>query len=194
MKHILSILALAAATLFAPFGAQAQTTIIKAVASGPSEAPPNGSAGSSVASFEIDGNLMRAEVPFRDLLGTTVAAHIHCCTTESFTGTAPIALPFADFPTGVTNGLYSQAFDLTDASIYAPAFLTAFGGTAATASAALIDAINSSEAYLNIHTTEFPGGEIRGFIVAAPIPEPATWGMLALGMAGVGMMARRRRA
>ena len=193
MKHTLSLLALAAAMVLAPAAAQAQTTIIKAVASGPAEAPPNGSPGSSVASFEIDGNLLRAEVPFRDLLGTSVAAHIHCCTTAAFTGTAPIALPFEDFPTGVTNGFYSQAFDLSDASIYAPAFLTAFGGTAASASAALIDAINDNTAYLNIHTTQFPGGEIRGFLVAAPIPEPATWGMLAAGMAGLGMMARRRR-
>lgn len=104
MKHNLSLLALAAALVLAPAAASAQT-IIKAVASGQSEAPPNGSPGSSVASFEIDGNIMRAEVPFRDLLGTSVAAHIHCCTTAAFTGVAPIALPFEDFPTGVTNGI-----------------------------------------------------------------------------------------
>ena len=196
MKHNLSLLALTAATVLAPAAvqAQAQTTIIKAVASGPAESPPNGSAGSSVASFEIDGNLMRAEVPFRDLLTGTVAAHIHCCTTAAFTGTAPVALPFVDFPTGVTTGSYFHAFDLTDASIYDPAFLAAFGGTPASASTALIDAINDSVAYLNIHTTQFPGGEIRGFLVAAPIPEPATWGMLGLGLAGMGMLARRRRA
>ncbi|KQQ96625.1 CHRD domain-containing protein [Massilia sp. Leaf139] len=192
MKQNLSLLALAAALALVPAASQAQTTIIKAVASGPAESPPNGSPGSSVASFEIDGNLMRAEVPFRDLLGTVVAAHIHCCTTAAFTGTAPIALPFDDFPTGVTNGLYSQAFDLTDASIYAPDFLAAFGGTPAAASTALIDAITANTVYLNIHTTEFPAGEIRGFLVAAPIPEPATWGMLGLGLAGMGLMARRR--
>ncbi len=31
-------------------------------------------------------------------------------------------------------------------------------------------------------------------MVAAPIPEPATWGMLGMGLASLGMMARRRRA
>jgi hypothetical protein len=168
--------------------------IIKATASGPAESPPNGSTGSSVSAFEIDGNILRAEVPFRDLLGTTTAAHIHCCTMASFTGVAPIAIPFVDFPLGVTGGSYTHAFDLSDAMVYDPAFLSAFGGTPQSASAALIDAINSSQAYLNIHTDRYPQGEIRGFMVAAPIPEPATWGMLGMGLAGLGMMARRRRA
>jgi hypothetical protein len=190
MKQSLSILALAAATLLAS-AAQAQTTL-KAVASGPSESPPNGSPGSSVASFEIDGDLLRAEVPFRDLLAGATMAHIHCCTTAAFTGTAPVAVPFVDFPLGVTNATYTHAFDLTDAAVYDPAFLAAFGGTPASASTALIDAINANEAYVNIHTTQFPAGEIRGFLVAAPIPEPATWGMLGLGLAGLGLMRRRR--
>ena len=192
MKQSLSILALAAATLCAS-GALAQTTI-RAVASGPGESPPNGSPGSSVAAFEIDGSVLRAEVPFRDLLAGTTMAHIHCCTTAAFTGVAPIAIPFVDFPTGVTAGVYTHAFDLTDAAIYDPAFLAAFGGTPASASTALIDAINANEAYLNIHTSQFPAGEIRGFMVAAPIPEPATWGMLGMGLAGLGMLKRRRRA
>ena len=199
MKHSLSILALAASAALAPVAAQAQTDIdtgeaafIRAVASGQVEAPPNASPGSSIATFDFDGNIMRAEVPFRDLLAGTTAAHIHCCTTEAFTGVAPIAVPFPDFPLGARGGTYSHAFDLTDASIYDPAFLSAFGGTPASASAALIDAINDNTAYLNIHTTEFPAGEIRGFLVAAPIPEPATWGMLGLGLAGLGALKRRR--
>jgi hypothetical protein len=190
MKQSLSILALAAATLLAS-AAQAQTTF-SAVASGPSESPPNDSPGSSVASFEIDGSLMRAEVPFSDLLAGTTMAHIHCCTAAAFTGTAPVAIPFPFFPLGVTNATYNYAFDLNDATRYDPAFLAAFGGTPASASTALIDAINANEAYLNIHTTQFPAGEIRGFLVAAPIPEPATWGMLGMGLAGLGLMRRRR--
>jgi hypothetical protein len=190
MKQSLSILALAAATLFAS-AAFAQTTI-RAVASGPSENPPNESPGSSVATFELDGDLLRAEVPFRELLAGATMAHIHCCTTDAFTGTAGIAIPFVDFPLGVTAGTYTHAFDLTDAAIYDPAFLAAFGGTPASASAALIDGINDNQAYLNIHTTEYPAGEIRGFLVAAPIPEPATWGMLGLGLASLGMLKRRR--
>jgi len=192
MKRNLSILALAAAATCAPVLAQAQTGIIRAVASGPAESPPNGSPGSSVATFTLDGDTMTADVPFRDLLSGTTMAHIHCCTTAAFTGVAPIAIPFVDFPLGVRAGSYSASFDLSDATIYDPAFLAAFGGTPTSASAALIEAIDANQAYLNIHTAQYPAGEIRGFLVAAPIPEPATWGMLGLGLAGLGMMARRR--
>ena len=31
-------------------------------------------------------------------------------------------------------------------------------------------------------------------LVAAPVPEPATWGLLAAGLAAMGALARRRRA
>jgi hypothetical protein len=190
MKQSLSILALAAATLLS--GAALAQTTIRAVASGPAESPPNGSPGSSVATLELDGNMLRAEVPFRDLTSGSTMAHIHCCTTAAFTGVAPVALPFVGFPLGVTAGTYTHAFDLSDASVYDPAFLAAFGGTPASASTALIDGIRANEAYLNIHTAQYPTGEIRGFLVAAPIPEPATWGMFGIGLAGLGMMRRRR--
>ncbi|RYI98685.1 MAG: CHRD domain-containing protein, partial [Acetobacteraceae bacterium] len=64
---------------------------------------------------------------------------------------------------------------LDDAASYAPAFLAANGGTAQGAYAALVDAMLANEAYVNIHTAAYPNGEIRGFVVAAPIPEPAEW-------------------
>ncbi|MET0983686.1 MAG: CHRD domain-containing protein [Telluria sp.] len=192
MKHSLSILALAASLALAPAAAQAQADSIRAVASGPLELPPNESPGSSVATFEFDGNILRAEIPFRDLLADTTVAHIHCCTSAEFTGSAPPAITMVDFPLGVRGGTYSHAFDLTDASVWEPAFLSAFGGTPASATAAMLDAIEGHTAYLNIHTTQFPAGEIKGWLVAAPIPEPATWGMLGFGLAGLGMMARRR--
>ena len=196
MKHSLSILVLAASlTLGAAAAAQAQAGgeqgFIRAVASGQLEVPANASPGSSIATFEFDGNILRAEVPFRDLLAGTSVAHIHCCTTAAFTGVAPPAITLSDFPLGARAGTYSRAFDLSDASVWEPAFLAAFGGTPASATAAMLDAVDDNTAYLNIHSTQFPAGEIRGFLVAAPIPEPATWGMLGFGLAGLGMAARR---
>jgi hypothetical protein len=54
------------------------------------------------------------------------------------------------------------------ASSYNPSYVTNNGGTTASAFAALRAAITAGKAYLNIHSTMFPGGEIRGFLNLCP--------------------------
>ncbi len=190
MKQVLSVLALAAATgLASPAFAQTY----RAVASGPAESPPNASFGTSLVTIDLDSSKLMVDMPFRDLAGATTAAHIHCCTADAFTGTADVAMPLTDFPTGVRAGSYSMAFPLYEETSYDPAFLKANGGSVKAAASALVDGINANEAYVNIHTSAYPGGEIRGFIVAAPIPEPAEWAMMAGGLAGLLWLGRRRR-
>jgi len=191
MKRALTVFALAASTLVAATS-QAAPVYYRAVASGPAEEIPNGSPGSSVSSFEIDDLILRAEVPFRDLSSPTVSAHIHCCTLDAFRGAAPVAIPFLDFPLQVTAGVYSATFDLGDPATYDPDFLAANGGTPQLASGALINAFNGNQAYVNIHSSAYPAGEIRGFAVAAPIPEPGTWAMMGMGLGVLALLARRR--
>ena len=53
--------------------------------------------------------------------------------------------------------------------------------------------ILAGRAYINFHTVQFPGGEIRGALVA-PIPEPETYALMAVGLAAVGWFGRRRRS
>jgi hypothetical protein len=53
-------------------------------------------------------------------------------------------------------------------SSYNPSYVTNNGGTPASAFAALKAAIGAGRAYLNIHSTLFMGGEIRGFLTACP--------------------------
>ena len=61
--------------------------------------------------------------------------------------------------------------DLSLAADYNPAFLNAHGGTAAGAEAFLLAGMMSGQAYLNVHSSFRPGGEIRGFL---QVPEPLT--------------------
>ena len=84
----------------------------------------------------------------------------------------------------------ATTFDMTLASSYNPSFITNNGGTPATAEAALFAGLLAGDAYFNIHSTMFPGGEIRGFL--AQVPEPAAVGLLAFGL--LGAFAARRRA
>jgi hypothetical protein len=178
--------------------ASATVMIFDAVLSGTSEIPANASPGTGFAQVIVDDNLftMNVSVTFSDLLSPTTASHIHCCI-ASGTGNVGVATQtptFSGFPLGVTSGTYSNTFDMTLGSSYNPAFVTDHGGTLASAFNALLTGLEAGEAYFNVHTDVFPGGEIRGNLQVAAVPEPSTWAMMILGFVGVGFMAYRRKS
>lgn len=152
---------------------------------GPSESPPVLSSGYGTAQVTINdvALTMRVQASFAGLTGTTTASHIHAATAVAGAGTAGVATTtptFAGFPLGVTSGIYDITLDMTLASSYNPSYVTAHGGTTATARTDLFAAIAAGKAYLNIHSTFAGGGEIRGFLTSfSPTSASASsWGRI----------------
>jgi len=141
--------------------------------SGPNEVPVNNSPGTGKALVTIDvaANTMRVQATFSGLLAGVTASHIHAPTAVAGAGTAGVATTtptFTGFPSAVTSGTYDRTFDMLLASSYNPSYVTNNGGTPASAWTALRAAISAGKSYLNIHSTQFPAGEIRGFLNACP--------------------------
>ena len=63
------------------------------------------------------------------------------------------------------SGSHAQQLDLDQAASWNPAFITSSGGTTAAAKARLLERMALGEAYYNIHTSTFTGGEIRAYLL-----------------------------
>ena len=162
--------ALAAGLVFGVSQASAAIFTFATTLTGANENPPNASPGTGTATVLWDDatHMMTVSVMFSGLTGTTMASHIHCCVSPpTNTGVATQLPTFSGFPLGVTSGTFTQSFDMTNASSYNPAFVTANGSVAA-AEAALLTGLHAGQAYLNIHTSTFAAGEIRGFLGEIP--------------------------
>jgi MYXO-CTERM domain-containing protein len=202
MKRVLGVLVLA------PFGWLIATALMLPVPAahalpmpfvgnlaGANEVPPVPSPGTGLATVVLDptAQTIQVNVTFSGLTSNDTAAHIHCCAPlGTNAGVATTVPAFPGFPLGVTAGTYSSAvFDLTQPTIYNPAFVTLEGGTIPQAEAALIAGIENGMTYLNVHTMNFPGGEIRSQL--EPVAEPTTLLLWGTTMAGLGLAARWRR-
>jgi hypothetical protein len=160
LRHLASafaVLGVSAAALV-PLPAQAQA-LFDGQLSGAAVVPPNGSPATGTTQLSIEGDTLSVELSFSGLGSNSVGSHIHCCAAPGVN--ASVAILYPAFPLGVTSGSYANNFDLASASTYLAAFVTAHGGTVAGARAALLDGLANNQSYACVHTTTFPGAEIR---------------------------------
>ena len=195
----LTALILAAVAIGLPSVAGAAVFVYGGTLSGSAESPPNASPGTGtvLVTFDNVAHTLRVQSSFSGLTSPTTQAHIHAATAAPLTGTAIVAttLPnFPGFPLGVTFGVYDAIFNTLAATTYNPAFVMANGGTPATAETALAGALAQGTSYFNIHTSAFPGGEIRAFLTSTSVPEPAGWTTMIAGFGLAGAALRGSRA
>ena len=151
-----------------------------------------GATGSGFATVLYDDveRILSWSIAFAGLSGTTTVAHFHCCTAAPGTGFVGVAVSpgtLPGFPTGLSSGTDEGSIDLD----LTTSFTNGFRGsdTPQQAAARFIQGIYDGKNYLNIHTTTFGGGEIRGFL---QVPEPSALLLAGLALAGLATTSRRR--
>lgn len=154
-------------TLGAALTAQAAMWSFHAGLSGLEETPPNASpaVGDTHGMYDDVTNILHIDTMVSGMVGTTTAGHIH----KAPIGVAgPVIKPLS-VSLGGTSTMSHDVFLLSAAE--EGDFL---GGLY----------------YVNIHSSVFPGGEVRGQLMPTVVPEPAS--LLALG-AGALLLIRRRK-
>lgn len=160
---------------------------------GGQEVPPTPSTGTGTGELEYNSvaRILHVSMTWTGLMSPSTASHLHVGSGPGTNG--GVAVPFLGFPAGFS-GDYERMFDLSDENTYSNSFFVLSGGTDEAAEAALVAALQAEHSYLNIHTTLWPGGEIRGDLAeVTPVPEPASVLLFGAGAAAALIKARRRR-
>jgi len=140
------------------------TVVVQTSTSGPSfiallngaNERPNAvtTAGRGSAAFTVSGPTVTYTVAFSQLTGAPVGAHIHAPGS-----TSQNAAIVVDFPTAgqtATNGVLTGSFTATN--------IRGIAGQPAFSLDSLLTLMRNGNAYVNVHTPMFGGGEVRGQI------------------------------
>lgn len=151
--------------------ASATTILFTISMNGAQEKPPNasGAAGGGIASFDTTTDMISLSVFFAGLAAPATASHIH------------LGAP------GVPGAVIVSFVPFTPAATFG----SIVGGPLAFPVADIPD-LMAGDTYFNIHDSVFPGGEIRGQLIPAVVPEPSTLLLLGSGIAGLVICGRIR--
>ncbi len=178
-------------TLFAvPFlllqavSAHAATITFNATLLGSNEAPtPTASTATGIGSFTFDtvAQDITYVIGYSALSSSAGAAHIHFGPVGV---SGPIILPFSPSPTG-TSGTLSGILTTANLINQATSGIVTFTD--------IYNAAVADDLYANLHTTNFPAGEIRGQLTqASPVPEPMTGLLFGSGLLAIPLALRWR--
>jgi hypothetical protein len=152
MKRTILVFSLAGAMAI-PGAAYAQELKFEADLSGAAERPnPVVTEGVGEVKFETDGTSVAFELKWDDLSSPAFAAHIHCGGPEV---AGPVGVTLFTGTMG-TEGEVTGTFTAPD-----PGNLCGWDDLAD-----VLAAMTAGTAYVNVHTTQFRGGEIRGQLAA----------------------------
>jgi hypothetical protein len=152
-----AIAALAVSMLVAP-AAYSQTERFSASLSGQNEVPPINTAGTGDFRMTIQPNAISFSLTFADLSSNLSVSHLHFAPSKVVGGVMIFLCGGGGQPAcpAATSGTISGI--ITAANVTGP---TGQGIAPGNLDAAL-NAVRDGLSYANMHTTNFPGGEIRG--------------------------------
>lgn len=128
--------------------ALAHATLYSASLDGLQSVPANGSSASGTVMAELTGSTLVVEGAFSGLLGVFTASHIHNAPAGSNGG---VLVPLSVTPDGPNGGSFAS------------------GSNTFALSPTAVAALEAGSAYINVHSTQFPGGEIRGQLREVPV-------------------------
>jgi hypothetical protein len=169
MKQLINLLAILAMTILASSNLRADL-LFEAKLDGPQDSTLSTATGFGSVVLNDVLDTVTVDLSWSGLVGGPAdAAHVHCCALPGVAG--PVLFPLAGIPIVTSGMMPEQIFTITPAQV-------------AQLEAGLM--------YMDIHDTTFPGGEIRGQLLAAT-PEPASIGFIVPGLACLAFALCRQR-